>query len=152
MFRKFALGVRGPAEKGPRVMEPVVMAFAVMALPVIASADVLGQRLADLNGVKSPKLTGFFRQAFDDERVMGMLLLDKTKVKVNDLGNPTYDFTRAAPRIEGMFDSMCRIIEANRLTSMRATIEGIAKQSASEAIRRRGEQCAARLKASPAGA
>lgn len=115
-------------------------------------AYMLEQRLADLNGVKSPKLAGFFRQAFDDERVMGMLLLDKTKVKVNDLGNHTYDFTRAAPRIEGMFNSMCRIIEANRLTSLRATIQDIAKRSASEAIRRRGEQCAARLKASPTGA
>lgn len=116
------------------------------------TAYMLGQRLADLNGTKSPKLEGFFRQAFDNERVMGMLLLDKTKVKANDFGHTAYDFAAAAPRIEGMFDSMCRIIEANRLASLRATIEQIAGRSASEAIRRRGEQCAARLKASPAGA
>ncbi len=116
------------------------------------TAYMLEQRLGVLKGTKSPKLVGFFRQAFDSERVMGMLLLDKTKVKINDYGHTKYDFTRAAPRIEGMFNSMCRIIEANRLASLRATVQQVAKRSASEAIRRRGEQCAARLKASPAGA
>jgi len=108
-------------------------------------AYMLGQRLADLKGTRSTKLAAFFSQAFDSGPVMGMLLMDKTKVKINDYGHTTYDFAKAAPRIEGMFDSMCRILEANRLVSQQAAIQKIARESASEAIRRRGEQCATRL-------
>jgi hypothetical protein len=54
--------------------------------------------------------------------------------------------TKAAPRIEGLFDSMCRMMEANRLTSLRSSVEQIAKGSAGETIRRRAEQCAAAMK------
>jgi hypothetical protein len=108
-------------------------------------AYMLGERLGVLKGVKSAKLEGFFKQAFGNEQVLGMLLMDKTKVKVNDYGNSVYDFARAAPRIEGMFDNICQLIEANGLTSLRATIQQVARKSASQTIRRRGEQCAARL-------
>jgi hypothetical protein len=107
---------------------------------------MLSERLGVLKGVKSLKLAGFFKQAFGDEQVMGVLLMDKTKVKPNDYGHTIYDFAKAAPRIEKMFDGMCQIIEANRLTSLRATIQQIARKSASKALRRRGEQCAAKLK------
>ena len=110
-------------------------------------AYMLEERLKVLKGVKSVKLAGFFKQAFANERVTGLLLMDKAKVKVDDRGDSVYDFTRAGPRIEGMFDSICGLIEANGLTSLRATIGQIARRSASKVIRRRGEQCAAKLKA-----
>ncbi|MDP6636062.1 MAG: hypothetical protein QGG42_14275 [Phycisphaerae bacterium] len=113
-------------------------------------AYMLSERLKVLKGVKSSKLEGFFNQAFDNERVTGMLLMDKTKVKV-DRGPNAYDFTRAAPRIEGMFDTVCRIIEANGLTSLGTKVRKIARRSASKVIRRRGEQCAAKLQARSAG-
>jgi hypothetical protein len=76
-----------------------------------------------------------------------MLLMDKTKVKVNDYGSSVYDFARAGPRIEKMFDSICVLIEANGLTSLRVTIEQIAQKSASKAIGLRGGQCVTKLKA-----
>jgi hypothetical protein len=115
------------------------------------NAYMLGERLDVLKGFKSLKLANFFRQAFDHKPVRGMLLMDKTKVKVNDYGHTVYDFTRAAPRIEAMFDKMCLLIEANKLTSLRARVQQISRGSASQVIRRRGEQCVARLKTSPAG-
>lgn len=104
---------------------------------------MLAQRVNDLKDTRSPKLAGFFKQAFDHERVMGVLLQDKTKVKVDE---KLYSFAKATPRIEGLFDRMCQTIERNRLVSLRPRLEQIAKHSASETIRHRAEQCAARLK------
>jgi len=109
------------------------------------NAYMLAQRLDVLKGVKSKKLEGFFKQAFACRPVMGMLLMDKTMVKANDYGHTVYDFARAAPRIEGMFESMCKLIEANELTALRETIGRIARGSKSQAIRRRAKQCAAKL-------
>jgi hypothetical protein len=106
---------------------------------------MVSERLEVLKGVKSPKLAGFFKQAFARESVMGMLLMDKTKVKVNDYGHTVYDFAKAKERIEKLFDSICKLIEANKLTSQRAAVQQIARGSASEVIRRRAEKCVAKL-------
>ncbi len=110
------------------------------------NAYMLAQRLADLKGVKSAKLEGFFKQAFATKPVMGMLLMDETRVKINDYGHTSYDLVKAAPRIEGMFDSICKLIEANKLVSLRATIGEIGKGTKSQAIRGRAKECAAALR------
>ncbi|MBN2581879.1 MAG: hypothetical protein JXL80_02350 [Planctomycetes bacterium] len=102
---------------------------------------MLEQRVMDLRAIRSPKLEGFFRQAFNHERVMSLLMLDGGKTKANDDGHSVYDLARAAPRIEGLFDEMCRIIEGNRLASLRPTLELIAGKSASESIRGRATRC-----------
>jgi hypothetical protein len=109
------------------------------------NAYMLGERLAVLKGVKSAKLASFFEQAFASKPVMGMLLMDKTMVKADDYGHGVYDLAKAAPRIEGMFDSMCKLIEANKLTSLRVTIAKIGKASKSQAIRGRAKECIGKL-------
>lgn len=143
----YAFG-RGLLQRGDHLgIEFMAFKYSVYASDdqISGVAYMLEKRLEDLKSIRSPKLELFFRQAFNHEPMMGLFLLDERKVKPNGDGHNGYGFDRAGPRIAAMFDSACEMIEANHLTTLRPTIQQISRQSASEVIRRRAEQCAAKL-------
>lgn len=106
------------------------------------------ERLKLVTELRSRKIAGFYRQAFEYEPLMNVFMFDRDKVKTNDYGHTTYNLDRAEARILELFDQTATLIERNRLTELEPWLKKLATNSKNGIVRMRASECMKKLAAS----
>lgn len=110
---------------------------------------VMDQRLAVLQGFKSPEVETFLREALSLKPFRAMLLFEPGSVKIEPalytLSERPKDeaaaLELAAPRIIKIHDGLMQCVETNKLKGLSADLEDIARRTRSEQIRERTRAC-----------
>lgn len=107
----------------------------------------LDQRLALLNGFQSPQVEPFIAELLAFQPWLDLVLFKPGSVKIDpttDLNPPkneTEALDRIAPNIIATYGAMLECVKTNRMISLTEKLQGIAKESHSETIRRVTEEC-----------